>query len=214
MMLETLRSRLDYQAVTLGLVALITSAALSLTNRQTHDSIAEAEARDLQASLHQVLPDGFSDNELLKDTVTVNTAQGNVTVYRARKGEQVRGVIYQLTGRGYSGPISLVMAVDRDGHILGVRVTKHTETPGLGDRIELDKSDWIRSFVGKYIGNPPPPRWAVKKDGGDFDQFTGATVTPRAVVKTVHEGLAFFTAHRERLLAADAAPPSHERTAK
>jgi electron transport complex protein RnfG len=209
MMLETLRSRLDYQAVTLGLVALITSAALSVTNRQTHESIAEAEARDLQASLHQVLPDGFSDNELLKDTVTVNTAQGDVTVYRARKGTLVRGVIYQMTGRGYSGPISLVMAVDRDGHILGVRITKHTETPGLGDKIELDKSDWIRSFVGKYIGNPPPPRWAVKKDGGDFDQFTGATITPRAVVNTVHEGLAFFTAHRERLLEADAAPQSH-----
>lgn len=211
MMLATLRSRLDYQAATLGLVALITSAAHSLTNRQTHESIAEAEARDLQASLHQVLPEGYSDNELLKDTVTVKAAQGEVTVYRARKGARVQGVVYQLTGHGYSGPISLVMAVDRDGHLLGVRITKHTETPGLGDKIELDKSDWIRSFVGKYIGNPPSPRWAVKKDGGDFDQFTGATITPRSVVKTVHEGLAFFTAHRERLLAADAAPQSQGR---
>ena len=212
MMLATLRSRLDYQAATLGLVALIASAALSLTNRQTHEPIASAEARDLQASLHQVLPEGFSDNELLKDTVMVKTAQGDVTVYRARKGALVRGVIYPMTGRGYSGPISLVMGVDRDGHILGVRITKHTETPGLGDKIELDKSDWVRSFVGKYIGNPPPPRWAVKKDGGDFDQFTGATITPRSVVKTVHEGLAFFTAHRERLLDLDTPPQSHGST--
>jgi Na+-translocating ferredoxin:NAD+ oxidoreductase subunit G len=197
---ETLRNRLDYQTVALGLVTLLASAALSLTNHQTKQPIAEAEARDLQTSLGQVLPDNFFDNELLKDTVSVDAAQGTVKVYRARKAGIVKGVVYQMSGHGYSGTITLVMGVDRDGHVLGVRVTKHTETPGLGDKIESEKGDWVLCFNGKHLGDPTPDRWAVKKDGGVFDQFAGATITPRAVVKTVKEGLEFFAAHREQLL--------------
>ncbi|MGB0126243.1 MAG: electron transport complex subunit RsxG [Rhodocyclaceae bacterium] len=203
MNLETIRSRIDYQTASLALVALLVSAALALTHVSTHEPIAAAEARDLQASLGQVLPEGFFDNVLIEDTVRVETPKGPVTVYRARKAGAVQGVVYQMGNPGYSGTITLVMGVDRDGRILGVRVTKHTETPGLGDKIEAAKGDWVLAFNGKHLGDPAPERWAVKKDGGVFDQFAGATITPRAVVKTVKEGLDFFAAHREQLLASD-----------
>jgi Na+-translocating ferredoxin:NAD+ oxidoreductase subunit G len=200
---ETLRNRLDYQTGSLAVVALVVSAALALTHVNTHQPIADAEARDLQASLGQVLPEGFFDNVLIEDTVRIDAQKEPVTVYRARKAGVVQGVVYQMANPGYSGVITLVMGVDRDGRILGVRVTKHTETPGLGDKIEAAKGDWVLAFNGKHLGDPAPERWAVKKDGGVFDQFAGATITPRAVVKTVKEGLDFFAAHREQLLQSD-----------
>jgi electron transport complex protein RnfG len=195
-----LRNTVGYQAGLLGAVALAASAALALANHYTQAPIAAAEAADLQASLLKVLPVGFSDNDLLNDTVTLSDAHGApVTVYRARRGSGVEGVIYQVSGRGYAGPIAIVMGVDQNGKVLGVRVTKHSETPGLGDKIETAKSDWTLGFDGKSLDQPPPERWAVKKDGGDFDQFTGATITPRAVVKAVKQGLEFFAAHRTEL---------------
>jgi electron transport complex protein RnfG len=196
-----MRNTVGYQAGLLGVVALVASAALALANHYTHDAIAAAEAADLQASLSQVLPVGFSDNDLLNDTMTLSGPQGApLTIYRARKGAGVQGVIFQASGKGYAGPIAIVMGVDRDGAILGVRITKHSETPGLGDKIETAKSDWVLSFNGKSLHQPAPQRWAVKKDGGEFDQFTGATITPRAVVKAVKQGLEFFAAHRAELI--------------
>jgi electron transport complex protein RnfG len=195
------RDGVAYQAGLLGLVALVASAALALAAHHTRAPIAAAEARDLEASLSQVLPANFSDNALATDTLLVTDADGApVKVYRARKSGLVQGVIYQVSGKGYAGPIALVMGVDRDGTLLGVRVTKHSETPGLGDKIDAAKSDWIHSFDGKSLAQPPTSRWAVKKDGGEFDQFTGATITPRAVVKAVKQGLAFFASHRAELV--------------
>jgi electron transport complex protein RnfG len=195
------RHGVAYQASLLGVVTLVASAALALAAHHTRAPIAAAEARDLEASLSQVLPTDFSDNALATDTLLLTDADGaTVKVYRARKGAEVRGVIYQVTGKGYAGPIAIVMGVDRDGTILGVRVTKHTETPGLGDKVDAAKSDWILGFNGKSLAEPQPARWAVKKDGGEFDQFTGATITPRAVVKAVKQGLAFFASHRAELL--------------
>jgi electron transport complex protein RnfG len=207
------RDSVAYQAGLLGVVTLLAGAALALAEHHTRAPIAAAEARDLEASLSQVLPAHFSDNALATDTLLVTDADGApVKVYRARKGGQVRGVIYQVTGKGYAGPIAIVMGVDRDGTILGVRVTKHSETPGLGDKIDAAKSDWILGFDGRSLAEPQPARWAVKKDGGEFDQFTGATITPRAVVKAVKQGLAFFATHRAELL--DDAPPAMRSAAR
>jgi Na+-translocating ferredoxin:NAD+ oxidoreductase subunit G len=93
-----------------------------------------------------------------------------------------------------------MMGVDGDGKLLGVRVIKHSETPGLGDKIEPAKGEWIHSFEGKFLGGPPAEKFAVKKDGGVFDQFAGATITPRAVVKSVKGGLLFFAKEKGRLL--------------
>lgn len=199
MTLETLRGKLGYQGALLAVAALITSAALALASRATGPAIAAAEACDLQQSLSQVLP-GQYDNDLLKDTVPLAGPEGEVTVYRARRAGRVDAVVFQVVGYGYAGRIVCMMGVDKDGRLLGVRVIKHAETPGLGDKIEPAKGDWIHGFVGKYLGDPPEEKFAVKKDGGVFDQFAGATITPRAVVKAVKGGLTLFVREKARLL--------------
>jgi electron transport complex protein RnfG len=201
--LATLRENLHYQGLSLGAVALITSALLALAAAATGPAIQAAEARDLMASLAQVLPGGF-DNDLLGDTVTVPGPAGDVTVYRARQGDRLEGVVFKVTGQGYAGPIVALLGLDPQGQILGVRVLKHAETPGLGDKIEPAKGDWIHGFAGKGLGDPPPERWGVKKDGGDFDQFSGATITPRALVKAIKGGLELFARERERMLGTSA----------
>jgi len=199
MNLETLRGKLGYQGALLAVAALITSAALAFASRATGPAIAAAEARDLQQSLSQVLPGKF-DNDLIKDNVVLPGPEGEVTVYRARREGRVEAVVFQVVGHGYAGRLVCVMGVDKNGHLLGVRVIKHAETPGLGDKIEPAKSDWIYAFAGKFLGDPPPDKFAVKKDGGVFDQFAGATITPRGVVKAVKGGLEFFAKEKPRLL--------------
>lgn len=200
-LIDTWREKLAYQGISLGIVAMLASAALVIGNQLTHDAILKAEADDLAASLAQVLPAGGNDNDLLADTVKVG-ADGTapVTVYRARKAGVVTGVVFQMAQRGYAADIVVLMGVDMEGRLLGARVIKHAETPGLGDKIEIAKAKWILDFNGKSLTDPPPEKWGVKKDGGVFDQFAGATITPRAVVKAVKSGLEFFAAHREEIL--------------
>ena len=141
------------------------------------------------------------DNNPAADTVAVEDEGRAVTVYRARLAGEVRGVAFNwVSEAGYGGPITLTVGIGRDGRIASVRVLSHSETPGLGDKIEPAKADWIHSFEGKFLGDPPPDKFAVKKDGGVFDQFAGATITPRAVVKAVKGGLEFFGREKARLL--------------
>ena len=199
MNLETLRGKLSYQGLLLGGAALLTSGALALASRTTSADIEAAAADDLKQSLAQVLP-GQYDNDLLGDSVTLPGPGGGVTVYRGRRAGRVEAVVFQVAGPGYAGPIACIMGVDRDGRVLGVRVLSHKETPGLGDKIEPAKADWIHGFERRFLGDPPADKWAVKKDGGVFDQFTGATITPRGVVKAVKSGLEFFEHERGRLL--------------
>jgi H+/Na+-translocating ferredoxin:NAD+ oxidoreductase subunit G len=199
MKLEELRGKLSYQGILLGSVALLTSAALALASHLADSDIKAAEAADLKQSLTQVLP-GAYENDLLKDTVSLPGKDGDVLVYRARRGGKVEAVVYRMIGHGYAGALVCVIGVSREGRILGVRVISHKETPGLGDKIDPAKSNWIHSFEGKWLGDPAPDKWAVKKDGGVFDQFAGATITPRGVVKAVKEGLEFFEHNRAALL--------------
>ena len=202
MNLEQFRAKLGYHSLFLGVIALAARASLALTDHSTHDSIRAAEARDLQQSLAQVLPTGLADNDLLKDTVAVKAAEGGeILVYRARTKGEAKAAVFQFIGRGYAGEIRILMGVDTSGRVLGVRVLKHQETPGLGDKIEAAKGRWIFDFDGKSLGQPPIEKWAVKKDGGQFDQFAGATITPRGVVKAVKGGLEFFAAHRAEVFA-------------
>ncbi len=198
--IEALHGRLGYQTALLGGVALVSSLLLGLAAMVTGPRIEAAMAADLKQSLTQVLPGTF-DNDLLADTVTVAGVDGkSVTVYRARRAGRVEGLVFQVVGQGYAGPIVCVMGVDRDGVVQGVRVLKHAETPGLGDKIEPAKADWIHAFTGRSLGDPDPAGWAVKKDGGRFDQFAGATITPRAVVRAVKGGLELFGRERLRML--------------
>ncbi len=206
MNLDQFREKLGYHSLVLGVIALAASASLALTDNSTHGAIKAAEKRDLQQSLAQVLPSGFADNDLLKDQVTVKDADGNaVVVYLPRLGATSKGAVFEVSGRGYAGEIKILMGVDPAGRIVGVRVLKHQETPGLGDKIEAAKARWIYDFDGKSLGQPAPEKWAVKKDGGQFDQFAGATITPRGVVKAVKGGLEFFAAHKDEIFAA---PPA------
>jgi electron transport complex protein RnfG len=199
MTLDKLRDKLGYQPLLLGIVALLASGALAVVSELTAPAIAAAEAKDLRDSLSDVLPPGLADNDFVKDTVEVERDGKKLTIYRARHGEDLKAVLFKVAERGYSGDIQVLMAVDMDGRTLGVRVLKHTETPGLGDKIEVRKDDWVLSFNGKSLGEPAPEKWGVKKDNGVFDQFAGATITPRAVVKAVKGGLEFFAARKAEI---------------
>lgn len=200
------RKRIGYQTMLLGGMATLVSALLVLGDMRTRDDIAERHAEDLRASLGQVLPASYHDNDLLADTLTVTgpEQQGERVIYIARQAGKVAAVAFETSGQGYAGEVASIMAVDKEGNILGVRVLRHAETPGLGDKIEIARSNWIRAFDGHNLENPDSSGWKVKKDGGIFDQFTGATITPRAVVKSVYEGLQFFTDHRQQILSTPA----------
>lgn len=174
---------------------------LAVTKTYTKADITARGVDDLQSSLTQVIPHAIYDNNLATDLVVLKDDKGQeVKVYRARKGDQVTGVAYEITGTGYGGKITLILGVDAGGKILGVRALEYKETPGLGDKINAAKSDWITRFTGLSLGNPPKEAWKVKKDGGQFDQFSGATITPRGVVAAIRGGLEFFTAHKSELL--------------
>lgn len=206
--LAAVREQLPYQPVLLGTVALLAGAALTFSYNATRQHIVAAEARDMQQTLAQVLPAGFADNDLLQDVIELDGVKpgSKRKIHLAKKGGVVTGAVFGVADRGYAGEISLLMAVDRDGTVLGVRVLKHSETPGLGDKIEIAKNAWIKSFDGKSLGHPPAEKWAVKKDGGIYDSFAGATITPRGVVNGVKHGLEYFAAHRQEIVAPASAP--------
>lgn len=197
--LDLLRERIPYHGGLLGVVCMLTSAALISAAVLTGPAIERAAQNDLQMSLMQVLPPGLADNDLLQDTVAIEDQGQRVTVYRGRKAGALSAVVFQRSARGYAGDIVVLIGVDVAGTVTGVRVLKHAETPGLGDKIEPAKADWIHGFEKKSLQNLPLARWGVRKDGGEFDQFAGATITPRAVVKAVKEGLQFYAAHRAEI---------------
>ncbi|MBF0335009.1 MAG: electron transport complex subunit RsxG [Alphaproteobacteria bacterium] len=185
-------------AVVLGGFAMATAAMLSVADMGTREEIALRKAEDLKASLAQVLPAELYDNDVVGEALVLSDGARDVTVFRATKGGALAGVAYEMIGRGYAGDIRVILGVAPDGTLLGVRTVAHNETPGLGDKIEVAKSPWITRFGGLGLGNPPIERWKVKKDGGEFDQFSGATITPRAVVGAIRDGLVFYDANRAR----------------
>lgn len=195
----------------LGLFSLITAALLALADAQTRAPIAARQAEDLAASLGQVIAPELHDNDLTSSQERVDDAiEGPVQVWRASLAGKPSAVAFELVGYGYSGAIRVLMAIAPDGSILGVRVLAHAETPGLGDKIEAAKGDWIEGFTGRSAENPGPEGWKVKRDGGIFDQFAGATITPRAVVGTVHRGLALFARQRGALGLPPSPPEAEE----
>lgn len=209
------RNRLAYHSALLGFMALLVSSVLVIANTATHEDIKKRQEEDLVASLSKVVSAGSYDNNLLADSLFIRTgepAAGKVEVFRARAKTEVIAALFRVTGKGYAGDIDLIMGVSRNGELTGVRVLSHMETPGLGDKIEERKDDWILGFTGLSLKEPEPGRWKVKKDGGHFDQFTGATITPRAVVDAVREGLDFFQRHRKEILTTPAKQTTPEST--
>jgi electron transport complex protein RnfG len=189
----------------LGTIALLGTALLAGVNDLTHDRILDQEKRRVLQQLNEVVAIDSYNNDLLADVIELQDESffrhpEPVTVYRARLDSQPVAVIMIVTAPdGYNGDIRLLAGIDASGTVLGVRVVSHRETPGLGDPIEIEKSDWILAFTKKSLRNPETSIWAVKRDGGHFDQFTGATISPRAVVKTMHNTLLYFAANKQLL---------------
>ena len=181
---------------------LLLAGVHSLTAKQ----IAEGERLGLLKRINTLVEASRYDNNPLEDKISLPPAELNssepVLVYRLRKQNQpVAAIFTTTTPDGYSGNIRLVVGVNADQTLAGVRVLAHKETPGLGDWIDVEKSDWILGFAGKSLQNPKDTGWSVKKDGGEFDQFTGATITPRAVVAAVKQVLVWSGQHTETLYA-------------
>lgn len=191
----------------LGLFALVGVMLVVFSHQATYEQIAENRRLVLIRSLESVVPPALYNNQLYADVIEVpgDERLGSlepVKVYRARKdGVPAAAVLEVVAPDGYSGRINLLVGIGSDGRLTGVRVVSHAETPGLGDAIETRKSGWILGFTGRSLVDPPVERWKVKRDGGAFDQLTGATITPRAVVKAVRRSLEYYAEHGRELFA-------------
>ncbi len=198
-------SAVTRNGVLLGAFAMLTTAIIAATQLGTKDRIAEQIRQAREKALLEIVPRDRHDNQMLDAQFAVNDQEllhvtDDRSGFIASDGGNMQAVILPVIAPdGYSGKIELLVGINVDGSLAGVRVVQHAETPGLGDKIELKKSDWILSFNGRSLNNPLPERWTVKKDKGEFDQFTGATITPRAVTKAVYNALLYFQKNRQKI---------------
>lgn len=214
--MKDLVSSIRKNAIGLGLFAIVTAGSIGIAQVTTKESI-EKNVQIAQAkALHEIVPRHSYDNDLLNDTISL-THQGvhqqwnvrllgpiaeGAVAYVARKDGKAHTVILPVTAPdGYTTNIDIIVGIRLDGSLAGVRVIDHKETPGLGDKIEAKKHPWVFQFADLSLLNPEEKMWAVKKDGGQFDQFTGATITPRAVVRSVRLALKFFQQHGKEFVA-------------
>ena len=195
-------------AVNLVFFAVLGTAVLASTFFMTHDAIVKSEEGEKLRLITQIAPPALFDNDIIQDTLAIPAdpllgTEDTTIAYRARiKGEPSAVILEAIAPDGYSGKIWLILAVRASGELAGVRVVAHKETPGLGDYIELPKSPWIKGFDGKSREVYKDADWKVKKDGGQFDYMTGATITPRAVVKAVNRALIYFGENHDKLFIA------------
>ena len=191
--------------VTLALIAALCTALVALTYMGTAERIEANEQAWLERSLQPVLSGVVYDSGLTESVITIPSPHDlpgpdAAVVYRVyARGAPVAALFVVSARDGYAGPIRMLVGVDVDGVLTGVHVLEHRETPGLGDRVESGKSDWAEQFGGRSLANPAASGWAIRRDGGQFDQLTGASVTPRAIVKAVRETLLYFEAHRDTI---------------
>ena len=194
--------------VTLAVIAAICTSMVAITWQLTAERIASNKKEWLERSLQPALAGLFFDSSVTESMLMIPPphelpGSGTAIIYRVYAGEKPVAALFVVSARdGYAGPIRLLIGIAMDGTVTGVRVLEHRETPGLGDRIETTKSDWVLQFDGHSLQDPEPARWALKGDGGDFDQLTGASVTPRAIVNAIRETLTYFDANRVAVFAA------------
>ncbi|MDW1763647.1 electron transport complex subunit RsxG [Vibrio sp. 1069] len=191
--------------LTLAIFACATTGLVALTQYLTKDQIKEQEQKQLLSVLNQVIPENMHDNALTQACTMVTspdlgTLRAMPAYLATKNGEPTAIAIESIAPDGYNGEIKVITGIDNQGNILGTRVLNHQETPGLGDKIDLRVTDWILSFTGKQVTENNWNSWKVRKDGGDFDQFTGATITPRAVVKVVRNTVNYVNQSREDIL--------------
>lgn len=186
-------------------IAAVLSAVVALAVMATRAQFERNESAQVMKVLATFLPEGSYDNRPDRDRIFVTApdllgSPEPLPAYRARmRGKPVAVVMTVVARQGYVGPIRLLVSLGADGSVMQVRAAEHRETPGLGDRIDADKSDWLARFAGRSLEDPEQERWAVRRDGGEFDQLTGATITSRAVVNAVRDAALYFEAHREEL---------------
>lgn len=189
----------------LALFALLCTGLVAVVNQQTFDEIKLQQQKELMGILHQLIPDELHDNELtaqctlLQNKEALGTEDALPAYIATAAGKPVAIALEAIAPDGYNGNIKLIVGINTQSEVLGVRTLSHQETPGLGDKIELRKSDWVTKFVGKVLTSEDDKQWQVQKDGGDFDQFTGATITPRAYVKAVKRAVWYFTQHQAEI---------------
>jgi electron transport complex protein RnfG len=196
--------------VTLAVIAAICTSLVAVTYHLTVDRIAANDKALLEQSLHPALSDLFYDSDVSESRLILAPPHGlpgndEALIYRVYANNEPVAALFVVTARdGFSGSIRILLGVDIDGLVTGVRILQHRETPGLGDKIESTRSDWVHQFPGRSIDDPVVTEWAIRRDGGQFDQLTGASVTPRAVIKAMRDTLLYFNANREEIFAAPA----------
>lgn len=193
--------------MTLAVIAAICTALVAATYRLTSGRIAANEQAWLEQSLQPALSGVFFDGSVTESRVVIpppHELPGNdaAIVYRVYAEGKPVAALFPVTARdGYAGPIRILVGVDWNGTVTGIRIVEHRETPGLGDRIDQSRSDWVYQFDGRSLDNPALAGWALQVDGGEFDQLTGASVTPRAVIKAIRATLVYFDEHRDEIFA-------------
>ena len=196
--------------LTLAVIAAICTALVALTFQATRERIAANEKALLEQSLQPALAGTFYDSGVSESRLVLPPPHGlpgndPAVIYRVfAEGEPVAALIAVTARDGFSGPIRILVGIGVDGTVTGVRILQHRETPGLGDKIESARSDWVFQFDGRSMGDPMATGWAIEADGGEFDQLTGASVTPRAVVKAIRDTLIYFETHQDEIFLTEA----------
>jgi Na+-translocating ferredoxin:NAD+ oxidoreductase subunit G len=184
---------------------------LALAAIATRDSLREQARASALAAFAGVLPASYYDNDPAADRIEVSDADAlgsaePLPLWRARRGGEASALVVDAIASGYGGPLRLRIGIARDGSLLGVRVIEHRETRGLGDAFAHDGGRWLAQFAGRSLDDPPASRWAVRRNGGEFDQFSQATVTPHAILARVKAVLAAYAVQHERWFVATAVP--------
>ena len=200
--------------ITLAAIAAICTSLVAATYHLTADRIAANDKALLEQSLHPALSDLFYDSGVSESRLVLappHDLPGNdeAIIYRVYANDEPVAALFVVTARdGFAGHIRILLGVDMSGVVTGIRILKHRETPGLGDKIDASRSDWVEQFPGRSMGDPEVTGWAIRRDGGQFDQLTGASITPRAVIKAMRDTLLYFNANRDQIFAAPATEES------
>lgn len=193
------------QLLMLTVVIAVCLAILGIAAQLTANRIARNERAWFEAQINALVPAELHDNDLLTDRIEVSAPEAlgtrnPVSIYRGRRnGKPAAAIINSVAPDGYGGPIELLVAVSYDGTILGVRVVAHHETPGMGDAFAQPGSNWLAAFAGRSLNNPEMRGWNVRRDGGQFEQFTSATISPRAIIQAVQRTLDYHDQHRSSI---------------
>ena len=196
--------------VTLAVIAAVCAALVATTYSLTSERIAANEKAWLEKSLEPALAGLTFEGSVSGSMLVVRTPHDlpgpdDVIIYRVYADDLPVAALFAVTARdGYAGAIRVLIGIEYDGTVTGIRILEHRETPGLGDKIVASRSDWVFQFDGRSLGDPRLEQWSIKRDGGEFDQLTGASVTPRAVIKVTKETLIYFAAHRDEIFSAPA----------